>query len=96
MATAQVLLPGWRSRRRSRTGALRSPRTAPAGCIESGDRSTSPNSIRCSVAPTSRSAPKSAACTRARRWRNCWRCRRVEFSSVILLMDTFAEHSVGG
>ena len=39
-------------------------------------------SIRCSAARTSRSAPKSGACTRARRWRSCSRCRRVERSSA--------------
>ena len=63
------------SRRSSITARLRLPRRAdaPAGKL------TRVNSARlrsrCSARPTRRSAPKRAACTSARAWRSCWRCR---------------------
>ena len=39
-------------------------------------RVNSASTTRCSARPTPRSAPKRAACTSARAWRSCCRCRR--------------------
>ena len=51
-------------------------------------RSTSRSTIRCSARPTPRSAPKRAACTSARAWRSCSRCRALRATSFQLVEST--------
>ena len=58
---------------------------APADCA-SIHRCT----IRCSARPTRRSAPKRAACTSARAWRSCWRCRGPRRRTYQLVESTIA------
>ena len=55
---------------------VRLPRRAAGGRQGASRRQLRRSTIRCSARPTTRSAPKRAACTSARAWGSCCRCRR--------------------
>ena len=61
---------------------LRVPRRAAAARARSR-ASTPASTTRCSARPTTRSAPRRAACTSARAWGSCSRCRRPRRSPPI-------------
>ena len=72
-------------------GARRRTAGGPAATrrVESGDVRRLAVRSRCSAARMPRSGPKSAACTRARRWRSCSRLPSGRSQQRYLLMDSF-------